>query len=74
MWFESKAIFAGGGMKNLDEVLGATALCPDCHQFVIENYFNENSKCKKCGNEIIFYNDKRLQLNDSKSRRREVFF
>src|SRR5512139_2921269 len=59
--FESGTIFAGGGFNNFKEVCAAPALCMKCMQFVVENYYDKDSKCPTCQQKVTFYNDPILQ-------------
>lgn len=58
--FESKPIYAGGGMLDFKEILTAPAVCTNCYTFTIRNYLKKYNYCSKCRFKITFYNDKIL--------------
>lgn len=46
---------AGGGMHNFQDTCFAPAVCVDCGEFFICNYFSKFIKCPKCHKKAHFY-------------------
>lgn len=58
--FKYNLIYAGGGMRNFNEVLNAPALCKKCQLFLVKNYLEHDPRCPHCKRIIQFYNDPAL--------------
>ena len=56
---------AGGGKLNFTDTCYAPAVCVDCGEFFIRNYFFKFIKCPKCHKKAFFYDHPSLQSNES---------
>lgn len=55
---------AGGGVLNFTDTCFAPAICVDCGEFFIRNYFSKFIKCPKCHKKAYFYDNPSLHSNE----------
>ena len=55
----------GGGMLSFKDTCYAPAVCVDCGEFFIRNYFSKFIKCPKCHKKAFFYDHPSLQSSET---------
>lgn len=52
---------AGGGIHTFNELCNAPAICPNCKDFLVLNFFDRPFSCPNCEKVIVFYDNVSLQ-------------